>query len=84
MKIIFSDHAEETMSKRGATREEAEEAIAKGTWRTAKLNRKEAHLIFPYNTIWNSIRYAYKQVNPIFIQEDDIITVITVYVFYSN
>lgn len=33
-------------------------------------------------TIWNRLRYAKKQVRPIFIEEPNQIVVVTVYVYY--
>ena len=84
MEIVFSKHAQETMRKRGATKKEAREAILKSEWREAKLNRFESTREFIYKEKWNGNFYQFKQVNPVFVQENELITVITVYVFYHN
>ncbi|MBI3335519.1 MAG: DUF4258 domain-containing protein [Candidatus Portnoybacteria bacterium] len=84
MKIQFSKHALESMKKRGASRAEVKEAILKGTWEQAKQGRVESIRNFSYNREWNGVFYEKKQVNPVFIKEDEVITVITVYAFYFN
>lgn len=72
------------MQKRGATRREVKDAILKGAWERAKLHRFEAKLSFPYQKKWNATFYDIKQINPVFIEEDNTIIVITVYAFYFN
>ncbi len=85
MKILFSTHAKEMMGKRGATQKEIKETILKGEWHKAKkLDRFESSLEFPYQKEWNGNFYQFKQVNPVFVKEDEMITVVTVYVFYLN
>jgi hypothetical protein len=37
---------------------------------------------FEFNNIWNKKYYKTKQVRPIFVEEKDRITVVTVYVYY--
>ena len=37
---------------------------------------------FVFNSLWNGRQYQTKQVNPIFVEEEDGIAVVTVYVYY--
>lgn len=80
--IIFSAHAEESMRKRGASREEVEKTIREAAWTEAHSERQETKLDFPFDAEWNKKFYKTKQVNSVFIVEKDTIVVITVYVFY--
>ncbi len=80
--IRLSGHASMTAQVRGATASEVEAAIRSEQWETAKQNRLECRKNFEYNAEWNGRRYAVKQVRPIFVDEDEEIVVITVYVYY--
>lgn len=82
--IIFSTHAKQQLRKRGATEEEVSLVIQKQLWRGARNERHEAKGNFPHNQEWNSKFYKTKQVNPVFIEQEQTIIVITVYVFYFN
>lgn len=70
------------MRRRGAGKEEVKSAISKGEWQEAKMGRLESKINFPYYEEWNDEFYETKQVNPVFVKEGSIVTVITVYVFY--
>ena len=81
--IKFSEHAKEQLRFRGASEPEAIEAIHKAEWQAAELKRTECRYEFIFNKIWNDKLYSRKQVRPIFIEENNKIVVITVYVYYS-
>jgi len=80
--IHLSQHAKQQLFYRGTTEEEIIDTIQASQWEPAELNRLECHKDFIYNQNWNNKYYKTKQVKPIFAEEHDQITVITVYVFY--
>lgn len=80
--VDFTAHALESMRKRGAKQSEIEQVIRTAEWERARQERFEAKLDFPYNDRWNGEYYQIKQVNPVFVIENNKIIVITVYVFY--
>lgn len=67
---------------RGATQEEVERAIREAPWAPALEGRWSATLEFPFAGEWNGRRYNAKQVGPIFVEEEDALVVITVYVYF--
>jgi hypothetical protein len=81
--IRLSEHAKEQLPYRGTTQEEIIETIRTSQWKSAELGRLECRKDFVYNKDWNNKRYKTKQVRPIFIEEENEIAVITVYVYYS-
>ena len=80
--VKFSAHAREQMRYRGATEQEVEEAILSSPWEPAELGRWQCLREFPYGREWNGRFCVTKQVRPIFVEEQDEIVVITVYVYY--
>jgi hypothetical protein len=80
--VRLSEHARQQMDYRGATEHEVADAIRTATHEPAEQGRLECRKDFPYGQEWNGRHYASKQVRPIFVEEDDEIVVITVYVYY--
>jgi len=80
--IRFSGHARDSMIRRGATEQDILDAIRASQWCPAELGRLECRKDFAYEQDWNGRFYATKQVRPIFVEEDDEIVVVTVYVYY--
>jgi hypothetical protein len=80
--IRLSGHARGNMYFRGATEQEIIEVIRTTPWESAELGRRECRKDFTYGQEWNGKFYATKQVRPIFVEEDDEIVVVTVYVYY--
>jgi hypothetical protein len=80
--IRLTKHAGGYLGSRGFTLAEVEEAIRTSVWGPADLGRLECHKDFPFNADWNGLRYATKQVRPVFVDEPDEIVVITVYTYY--
>lgn len=81
--IRLTKHAQGYFERRGFTAEEVEKAIRSGAWQPAeKKGRLECEVEFVFGKDWNGRRYAWKKVNPIFVDEDAEIVVITVYTFY--
>lgn len=84
--IQYSEHAREQMSLRGATQAEIEQAIRNEPWIPAKRGKYRAkrRLIFGKPSPVNQKEYKYKEVEPIFAEESDVIVVVTVMVYYTN
>jgi hypothetical protein len=80
--IKFSQHAKEQLSYRGATEKEIIETIKTIPWQPAELGRLECRKDFKFDRKWNKKYYKTKQVRPIFVEEENEIVVITVYIYY--
>lgn len=80
--IRLSEHAKEQASHRGCTEEEICEAIRTIPWEKAELGRLQCKKDFPFNKVWNDKEYKTKQIKPVFVEENNEIIVVTVYVYY--
>jgi hypothetical protein len=80
--IKFSRHALDNIIDRGASREEAEQAIRTGERLPAKKGRIAFRKNFSHNGMWKGKFYQAKQVMPIVVDEPDRFVVVTVYVFF--
>jgi len=80
--IRLSRHARENMVFRGATEEEILEAIRQAEWQPAEWGRFECRKEFAFGRDWNGRHYTVKQVRPVFVDEDEEVVVVTVYVYY--
>lgn len=80
--IRLSAHARNQLTRRGVSQEEVIEAIRTSPWQPAERRRLECRQDFAYNSEWNGIFYATKQVRPIFVEEATEIIVVTVYSYY--
>ena len=69
------------MAERGALEEEIVSAVRNGDWEPARLGRQQSRINFVFNSLWKGRYYQTKQVNPIFIEEEDAIAVVTVYLY---
>ena len=76
--IIFSNHALEQMSERGAQQHEVEMAIRTGEEFPAKKNRRSFRQNFQYDSQWGNKFYRTKQIVPIVVEEPETLVVITV------
>lgn len=81
-KIRLSEHAQEQCRYRGTNEEEIVEAIHTSSWEKAELNRLECRKNFVFEKEWNKKYFKTKQVRPIFVEEENEILVVTVYVYY--
>ena len=84
--IRFSTHAHIQMVMRGASEEEVIKAIRSSTWIAAKMGKFQTQYRYEFNkkALTNQKFYKYKTVEPVFADEQDKITVVTVKVYYSN
>lgn len=74
------------MLLRGASEEEVMTTINSGNWTGAKLGRFTTKHQFEFNrvSLTNKKFYKYKTIEPIFVEEQNEIVVVTVKVYYSN
>ncbi|MBF0457762.1 MAG: hypothetical protein HQK99_07695 [Nitrospirae bacterium] len=82
--IRLSMHAREQLYYRGIEEGEVFEAIIASSWEFAKKGRLQATKNFYFQNEWNKKYYSYKQVKPVFVEEETEIVVITVYAYYFN
>jgi hypothetical protein len=81
-RIAFSRHAVEQAELRGASNLEVEAAIRDGEEAEARAGRLAFRKNFSFRSEWKGRYYETKQVMPVVVEEDDLLTVVTVYVFY--
>ena len=84
MRIYIARHTLERAEERGTTQAEIEEVIENGTVYPARNNRQAKEKTFPFSTQWNGTWYAEKRVRVVYVEENDTIFTITVYVFYGQ
>lgn len=82
--VRFSEHSLIRMQDRGCEKKEVIEAIENGEWQKEKDSRLSCSKTFPFKSVWKDKFYKEKEVVPVFVLEDDVITVITVYVFFKG
>lgn len=58
------------------------QTIRSSTWQPAELGRLECRLDLPFHRKWNGTFYPTQQIRPIFVEEENEIVVVTVYVYY--
>ncbi|MBF0565261.1 MAG: hypothetical protein HQK89_08465 [Nitrospirae bacterium] len=82
--IRLSIHAKEQLYFRGIEEEEVIETTSTSQWELAKRERLQASKNYYFGKEWNKKFYSYKQVKPIFIEEETEIVVITVYAYFFD
>jgi hypothetical protein len=80
--IRLSQHAKQQCVYRGTNEDEICETIRTSKWIIGELGRYECKKDFIFKNVWNGKFYKIKQVRPIFVEEENEIIVITVYVYY--
>ena len=80
--IRLSSHAQEQLVFRGCSEVEIKETIRASQWTTTELNRRDCRKNFIFEKTWNNKFYKTKQVRPVFVEEENEIVIITVYVYY--
>jgi hypothetical protein len=74
----LSNYAQGYAGKRGFTAAEVEDAIRTAPWKPADQGRLQCAKRMRYNQEWNGRVYATKRVQPVFVEADDEIVVVTV------
>lgn len=82
--IAFSKHALDRMLERGATQEEVSLTIENSKIETAKDGRKSAMKSFATPQTWAGKNYDGKTLEVIFDDGENVITVITVIVYWGK
>jgi len=80
--IRLSRHAQQQVFFRGTTEDEVIECIETSQWQPTELGRLECRKNFLFEKEWNKRYYKYKQVRPIFVDEENEIVVVTVYTYF--
>ncbi len=80
--IRLSGHAQRQTTHRGTTEIDVIKAIRSFNWTEAGSGRMECRLNLPFYKEWNGTVYATQQIRPIFVEEENEIVVVTVYVYY--
>jgi hypothetical protein len=70
------------MLRRGASEYEITNSIRTAEWQPAESGRLECKKDFPFGQSWNGKLYKTKQIRPIFVEEENEIVIVTVYVYY--
>ena len=82
--IEYTDHAEDNLLDRGATKEEVEETIRDGIETTnARPPALSRSLVFREGYYFEGRWYPHKEIMPIYVIEDDLTVVLTVIVRYG-
>lgn len=84
MQIYFSTHARERAEERGASETEVIDVLNNGTDIEAKGNKQAKEKVFAYASSRNGKYYQEKKVQVIYIIENEVIVIITVYVFFGK
>jgi hypothetical protein len=78
----WTAHAASYEARRGFTRAEVERAIQDSVWTLNERGKLECRADLPFHAVWNGNSYRTKQVRPVFVVEERIITIITVYTYF--
>jgi len=82
--MIIINHALERCVERGSSEDEIELVLQKGVSAPAREGRKAKELVFDFNKNWHGKHYPEKKVKIVYIEENDEIVVLTVYVYYGK
>ena len=83
MQLRISTLALERAEERGADEVEIKDTLENGDEVTIKGNRIAREKVFPYLKDRNGKHYDQKKVRVIYVMEQDVFVVITIYVFYG-
>ncbi|HMV94724.1 MAG TPA: DUF4258 domain-containing protein [Anaerolineales bacterium] len=84
MKIQIEPHTLQRAEERGTNIEEIQIVIEKGTEIPARGNRKAKAKVFSFKKERLGKYYEEKRVEVIYVEEENIIITVTVYVFYGE
>jgi len=82
--MIIIDHALKRAIERGASEEEIKQVLLNGTTVPIQEGRKAKEMVFDFNRNWQGKYYLQKKVKVVYIEENDEIVAITVYVYYGK
>ncbi len=84
MRVTIIDHARDRMRERGVSEDEVTATLERGQPGQAAVGRNARELVFPFNSQWQGKLYQQKKVRVVYIEEDDILIVITVYAYFGR
>lgn len=84
MGVRIDPHTIEQMQKRGTNQDEIKDVLSSGGESMAKHGRKKKSKVFPYDKVWYGRFYEQKKVEVIYVQHNEEITTVTVYVYYGR
>ena len=84
MRIQIDRHTLVRAGERGATAAEIEDVVLTGTAIPGKRNRLGRFKIYPFGRLRNGKRYEQKRVEVYYVEEDNVLVTVTVYVFYGQ
>ena len=84
-RLNIIEHAKERIKKRGTSIGEVEKVLEAGKEvKTDYEGRRAKEMVFSYNRKWQKKFYPEKKVKVIYREEGEVITVITVYVYFGK
>ncbi len=81
--VYFTQHAREQLKARNTTEAEVKWAIQCGKWRGAEKGRLRTSHSFSFMEKYFGHFYRTKKVEPVFVEQNTRIIVITVYTYFS-
>ena len=84
MKIQVEPHTLQRAEERGANLEEIKTVLEHGTVIPARGNRKAKAKVFSFKRERLGKYYEEKRVEVIYVEENDVVVTVTVYVFYGE
>jgi hypothetical protein len=84
MRIRIGPPALDRAGERVTTRSEIEEVLTAGTPVPAKQSRLAKTKVLGFRRVWRGRYYEQKKVEVIYTEESDVVTTVTVYVFYGS
>jgi hypothetical protein len=82
--VSISHHAASLFDARGTNAEEVTQAVNQSSWVAAGRGRLDCRKDFEFGGEWQGVRYGWKQVRPVFIEDFDGVVVVTVYTYFSQ
>lgn len=82
--IIIDPHTLARAEERGTGVDEIRDVVANGTPIPARGGRKARAKVYEFDSVWNGRFYLQKRVEVIFVERDDSLITVTVYVFFGR
>ncbi len=84
MHIVIDPHTLAKAEERGTTELEMMDVIRTGEIGTAKYGRLRKSKTYEFKRLWRSRYYEQKRVEVVYAVEGNVVTTVTVYVFYGK
>jgi hypothetical protein len=80
--VRLTAHARGRLASRGTDEKEVAGIIRNSQWQPSEGGRLECRRSFPFEKNWNNRYYKTRQARPVFIEKEDHVLVITIYVSF--